>query len=131
MRIVLEPTLQCVRKLHFLRILVWKQVRNNHGILILIELIRKTKQWHKKFKTTYHHIKIHISLMNGGVLWISQYSPRKYSSLGFFFNKNAWLRFCNFRQYCEIFNNSCFEELLWTASSEMFSFYVSLNVFLH
>ena len=34
--------------LHYL--LPWKQVRNNHEILILIELWRKTKQWHKEYE---------------------------------------------------------------------------------
>ena len=65
------------------------------------------------------------------VLKISQYWPRKYPCLNFFLNKNTCLWCCNFRQYCEIFHNSCFEEILRTASSKTFSFYVSLNVFLH
>ena len=34
--------------LHYL--LPWKQVRNNHEILILIEIWRKTKQWHKEYE---------------------------------------------------------------------------------
>ena len=34
-------------------------------------------------------------------------------------------------QYCEIFKDSYFEEHLWTATSESFSFYVSFSVFLH
>ena len=51
-RIDLEPTLQCVQKLHFTRvtILVCKQVRNNHETLILMELRRKIKQWSKKYE---------------------------------------------------------------------------------
>ena len=51
-RIGLEPILLCVRMLHFTRvtILVWKQVRNNHEILILIELWIKTKQWHREYE---------------------------------------------------------------------------------
>ena len=34
-------------------------------------------------------------------------------------------------QYRETFKNTYFEERLWTTTFESFSFYVSLNVFLH
>ena len=34
-------------------------------------------------------------------------------------------------KYCQIFKSIYFEEHLWTAASESFSFSVSLNVFLH
>ena len=34
-------------------------------------------------------------------------------------------------QYCKIFKNSYFDEYLWMGAIESFSFYVSLNVFLH
>ena len=61
---------------------------------------------------------------------------------GFFSNKNEGLQAWNFIKKrllhkCVLVNiddflkNTYFEEHLWTASSESFSFYVSLNVFLH
>ena len=41
--------LQWVRKLHLLKLLVWKKI--NYGILILIELWRQKKQWHGRKNT--------------------------------------------------------------------------------
>ena len=62
---------------------------------------------------------------------------RKQLCWSLFFNKNAGLETCNFIKKtlqhrcfldsnCEILKNSYFEEHLWTATSESFSFYVSL-----
>ena len=47
-----------------------------------------------------------------------------------FFNKNEDLQVYSW-QCCEVFKYSYFEEHLWTAAFESFSFYVSLNFFLH
>ena len=99
-------------KLHLLKVLVWKQVRNNHGILILIELWWKTKQWYKKYKKmsilypktskeSYHHINFLKSIMNSRssikkqFLKISKYS-QKSTCIGIFFNKNAGLQAFDF-----------------------------------
>ena len=46
------------------------------------------------------------------------------------FNKNAGLQVFSW-QYYKIFENSYTEEHLKMAASENFSFYASLNVFLH
>ena len=59
-------------KLHLIKILVRKQVRNNHGLLILTpELWRKTKPWHKKYgkyqfctERNPNHIKFQKIIMN-------------------------------------------------------------------
>ena len=56
-----------------------------------------------------------------------------------FFNKNAGLQLYRKEtpaqvfsyEFCQIFKNTFIEEHLSTVASESFSFYVSLNVFLH
>ena len=68
---------------------------------------------------------------------------KKYLCWCLFLNKYADLQVCNFIkketptqafscEYSQILKNTYFEEEhLWMAASESFSFYVSLNVFLH
>ena len=66
-RIVVEPTLYCVPKLHLLKILVWKQVRNNTGSELRRFLKNKTKQTKKKKqkkKTNKNHSKTKLDEKN-------------------------------------------------------------------
>ena len=104
---VLEQTWQGIRKLDLLKTLVWKQVWNNHGILILIDLWRKTKQWLKKYEK--------MTILYSDLQLYQKETPTQIFS---------W-------QYCEIYKNSYFEEHLWRVGFESFSFYVNLNVFLY
>ena len=118
---------------------VWKQVWNNRGILILLTLWRKAKQWHKKFCIQRRPKNSIITKRKGGVLYkklflsILQYSQEN-TCVGVFFKtllKKETPTQVFSGQYREIFKKSYFEEHLWTAASESFYFYVSLNVFLH
>ena len=61
-RIVVEPTLYCVPKLHLRKILVWKQVRNNTGSELRRFLKNKTKK--KQKKTNKNHSKTQLDEKN-------------------------------------------------------------------
>ena len=74
-------------------------------------------------------------------LKISQYSHENiYAGVSFPIKiKPSGLQLCQIEtptqvfswQYCEIFKKSYFDKHLWTAAFQSFSFYISLNVFLH
>ena len=111
---MLKSTLLCMRKLHLIKSLVWKQVLNKHGLLIrTLELRRKIKQcqmsilYPKTSKEFYHHIKIRKSVMdrrcsiknllNKSFKKASKFSitHRKHPCWSLSFNKNAGLQACN------------------------------------
>ena len=121
--------------------MVWKQARINHGILILIELWRKTKQWERNLENVnfvpkdvqriYHHINFRKCTI------IKKRSIKKFSYTGkqlcwslFFIkmqrSRPAILlkRDSNTDVFLKIFKKIFQEQLFWR-TSVMVSFYVS------
>ena len=69
---------------------------NNHEILILIELGRKTKQWHKEYEKYQCCTQSHEAFYKKLFFKISQYSQENNCVGVFSFNKNADLQAGNF-----------------------------------
>ena len=89
----------------------------------------------KTSKELYHHIKISEKYNEQGVFYkkscliISQYSQKNTCVRVSFIIKMPAFRPVTLLkrdscEYCDIFKNSCFEQHLWTAASDSFSFYV-------
>ena len=106
---------------------------NNHEILILTELGRKTKQWHKEYEKYQCCTQSREAFYRKLFFKISQYSQEN-NCAGLFFLlkmqtfKPATLlkgdptKLFSWQYLRKIFKNSYFEEHLWTAVSESFSF---------
>ena len=106
---------------------------NNHEMLILIELGRKTKQWHKEYEKYqcctqsreefYKKLFFKIRYMNRKTTVLESsllVKMQTFKSATLLKGDPTWLFFLQYLR--KIFKNSYFEEHLQTAVSESFSF---------
>ena len=153
-RIVLEPTLWCLWKLHLLKILVWKQSWTpdyNTRIMkekktIAQEIWTASILYGKTSKEFYRHIKFRKKynkqnvFIKKAVLKNFAIFTGKQLFWSLFFNKNASLQSCNFIkketttqvfscEYCKIFKNTILKNICERLLLRVFLLFMSVWTF--